>query len=117
MIMSAVWPASTSASAPPSTPIRTGLNSRMYGTQHLEVGLVVVAAHHDEAVPLGDLRGDLGTPTPSRSRSRSCLRYSIVFGGERLQLHGQALAGVGHGLGHTLAVLAHAVRHRARRPP
>ena len=37
-----------------------------------------------------------GTPTPSRSRSRSLRRYSIVFGGERLELDGQPGPGLVH---------------------
>ena len=69
-MMSGLSPTSSSASAPPSTPISTGRNSRMYGAQDTEVLLVVEAAHDDEGVASGERGAQLRQRRSARTRGR-----------------------------------------------
>ena len=47
-------PPASSASAPPSTPMSTGLKSRTYGSDDRKVALVARSARDDERVPLAE---------------------------------------------------------------
>lgn len=80
--------------------------------QHVQVGLVVVAPDHDQTVPALHLGGDLGHADTVEQQVALLLEVVHRVGGERLQLHRQALPGVGHRLGHALGVLEAAVCHR-----
>jgi hypothetical protein len=80
--------------------------------EHVEIGLVVVSAHDDEAVPAGDVGLDLRHADTVEQQVTLLLEVLHRVGRERLQLHRQPLAGVGHRLRDALQILPHAVCDR-----
>ena len=73
--------------------------------QDVEVVLVVVAAHHDQHVPAGDPGLHLGHADAVEQQVALLLEVVHRVRRERLELHRQALAGVGHRGGHGVGVL------------
>ena len=89
-MMSGVSRISSSASAPPSTPISTGWYSRMYGAQQPEVVLVVVAPHDDERVAPGDLGAQRRQLQRREGEDRLALDVLEGVRGEPLELGADA---------------------------
>ena len=91
-ITSGLYPASSSASAPPSTAISTGLKSRMYGAHHAQVALVARAARDDERVAVAEARRERREVDAFRKQLSLLAEVAHRVLGERLQRFGHASA-------------------------
>ena len=99
-ITSGRYPASSSASAPPSTAISTGLKSRMYGRTIRRSRLCPGPASDDERVPVAEPRPQRRKVDPLREEPALLAQVAHRVVGERLQRLGHPALLLGeHGRG------------------